>query len=88
MSYMGVVNVIFIYIMVWWVVIFAVLPYGNHPAEKPIIGHSSGAPANPRLKKKLIITSVISLFVTGIIFALIHYSGFSFLDSVNTWERE
>lgn len=81
-------NLVFVYVLVWWIVIFTVLPWGNNPAEKIESGHASGAPANPRMRQKLIATSVISLIVTAAIFAIIHYTDFSFHDSVKNWELE
>ena len=88
MTYMDVVNFVFIYVLVWWIVIFTILPWGSHAADVVEAGHASGAPANPRLKKKLVITSIISLFVTALIFVVIRYSGFSFHDSVKSWKLE
>jgi predicted secreted protein len=37
------------YVIIWWMVLFAVLPLGVRPLEKGDIGHAAGAPANPRL---------------------------------------
>lgn len=37
------------YVIIWWMVLFAVLPFGVRPLEKGDIGHAAGAPANPRL---------------------------------------
>jgi predicted secreted protein len=52
---------IFIYIVVWWVVLFAVLPWGVKRNENPEVGHDPGAPAVTHLKQKLIATSLITL---------------------------
>ena len=39
------------YVVVWWLVIFMVLPWGNRPLDDTDIakGHASGAPKRPRL---------------------------------------
>ncbi|HLY79716.1 MAG TPA: DUF1467 family protein, partial [Caulobacteraceae bacterium] len=53
-----------IYLIVWWVVLFSVLPVGviSH-AEAGIKtpgGGDPGAPVNPRLKRKFITTTWVS----------------------------
>lgn len=55
--------------MVWWVVLFMVLPFGVR-TENPEKGHDAGAPQKPYLLRKFIITTVISLFVTWLILYL------------------
>jgi predicted secreted protein len=49
-----------IYIVIWWIVIFAVLPFGIHPVAKGDPGHAAGAPANPRIKLKAAITTALA----------------------------
>ena len=85
---MDFVTPVFVFILVWWVVIFAVLPYGNHPEANPTIGHASGAPANPRLKQKLIVTTVISVVITAAFMVWLDYSDFTIRDMVKTWSIE
>ena len=68
------IGAIFIYIVVWWVVLFAVLPWGVKRNENPEIRHDPGAPAVTHLKQKLIATSLITLVIWGIgVFLFIHY---------------
>lgn len=52
-----------IYAVSWWMVLFMVLPWGVKTAEKPEPGHAASAPVNPRLKRKLLITSLLALVV-------------------------
>ena len=58
-----------IYFIIWWVVLFAVLPFGAHSAHElgtdVETGHAPSAPVSPRLIKKFLITSVVA----GVIFA-------------------
>lgn len=74
-----------VFVLTWWIVIFTVLPWGNRAADTPEIGHAASAPANPRIKQKLFWTTIISLVLTGIIIAVIHYTQFSFREAVSTW---
>ena len=70
----------FIYLIIWWVVLFAVLPWGVRPAEQPTEGHDPGAPSNPRLKMKAVATTLVAAVVWGIYFVVTHYMGLSVME--------
>ena len=69
-----------IFLLIWFVVLFAVLPWGVRPSSEPEPGHDPGAPANPQLGRKAIITTVISLLVWGVYFYVTQVLGFSLLS--------
>ena len=48
------------YILIWWVVILAVLPFGVRPVAKGDPGHAAGAPAKPRLWLKAAVTTLVA----------------------------
>lgn len=48
------------YVVIWWLVIFAVLPFGVRRADAPEAGHDAGAPVDPRLKLKAAVTTVVA----------------------------
>ncbi|HUK59267.1 MAG TPA: DUF1467 family protein [Stellaceae bacterium] len=48
------------YVIIWWVVIFMVLPFGVRRVDAPEAGHDAGAPQNPRLKLKAAVTTVVA----------------------------
>ena len=56
-----------VYFVVWWMTLFAVLPFGVQPAEEGDLGRAVGAPARPRIALKALVTTgiatVIWLFV-------------------------
>ncbi len=52
-----------IYAVSWWLILFMVLPWGVRMAEKPVAGHAVSAPVAPRIRRKLLITSILALFV-------------------------
>ncbi|MGH6619354.1 MAG: DUF1467 family protein [Alphaproteobacteria bacterium] len=54
---------IVIYVIVWWMVLFAVLPWGNRPPENPEPGHATSAPEKPRLALKFAVTTGIATLV-------------------------
>ncbi|HUB95061.1 MAG TPA: DUF1467 family protein [Stellaceae bacterium] len=51
------------FVIIWWLVIFTVLPFGIQHAEKDDLGHAAGAPANPRLLLKVGITTGITVLL-------------------------
>lgn len=59
-----------IYFVLWWVVLFAVLPFGVRSQienGEEISGTDPGAPSVPRMARKLLWTTVISaaIFAAG-----------------------
>jgi len=62
-----------VYIVVWWMVLFMVLPFGVQRVENPEAGHDRGAPEKPRLVIKAAVTSAIAAVVTGVVWAIIVY---------------
>ena len=57
---MDIVSGLIVYLLTWWLVLFMVLPWGLERDEQ-------GRPQNPKLKKKIIITTLISaVFWLGI----------------------
>jgi predicted secreted protein len=49
-----------VYVCIWWVVVFAVLPWGVKPTIDPSPGFDRGAPENPRLARKAAITTLVA----------------------------
>lgn len=49
-----------VYIVIWWTVLFAVLPLGVRRVEKPGKGEEHGAPERPQLLRKAVITSAVA----------------------------
>ena len=70
---MGVTGSIVIYVIIWWIVFFSVLPIGIKHNEKPfknnLEGIDPGAPKNPNILKKFLYTTII----TSAIFVGIYY---------------
>ena len=62
-----------IYIVCWWVVLFAVLPLGTsrETHEAPTDGRQWGAPETPQLKRKFITTTWVALIVWALVMFLV-----------------
>ena len=70
---MNVFTSIIVYLIIFWTVLFMVLPWGNRARDIPEGGAAGGAPLNPRVKMKFLITAGVSFILWGIIFALVHF---------------
>jgi predicted secreted protein len=60
---MGWVSGIVVYVVVWWIVLFAVLPWGVATPDHADPGLADSAPVKPRLLTKFAVTSVVALIV-------------------------
>ena len=72
---------IVVYILVWWVTLFAVLPLWVTPTEPGEIGHASGAPPRPRLGLKLALTTAVAAAIWLGIYIVVKEPWFSFRGS-------
>ena len=63
-----------IYIIIWWIVFFTILPVDVN-REKPIkiAGEDAGSPENPKMLKKFIYCTGITTIIFIIIYLLIKY---------------
>jgi len=60
---MPVTTAVAIFFLIWWVVLFAVLPFGvrsQHEDGDMAAGTDPGAPVIPRLGRKLFLTTVVA----------------------------
>jgi predicted secreted protein len=66
-----------IYFICWWIVLFAILPLqiGPQPHEgaQDPLADAAGAPYAPNLPRKFLITTIVSLGLFGVIYALIAF---------------
>ena len=63
-----------IYIIIWWIVFFSILPIDvNRQKSLKINGEDAGSPENPKMLKKFIFCTAISSVIFLIIYLLIKY---------------
>jgi predicted secreted protein len=60
-----------VFAIVWWLILFMVLPFGAAPPDEVEPGMATSAPAKPRMAVKLAITTVLAALVTALIVWLI-----------------
>lgn len=71
---MGLFSAFVVFILVWWVTLFTVLPLGvRGQAEEGDIakGTEPGAPVESQMKRKLILTTIISIVAWAVICGVI-----------------
>jgi predicted secreted protein len=70
---------VILFVLIWWTVLFAVLPFGVKPlADADERTGWRGAPANPMLGRKIIATTLVSLVLWAGGMAVIHSDWGSF----------
>jgi predicted secreted protein len=71
---------IIVYVLVWWITLFAVLPLWVTPAEPDDPGHAVGAPQRPRLLLKMAITTMVSALIWLAIYLVVKSPWLSFRE--------
>ena len=70
---MGITGSIIVFVIIWWIIFFSVLPIGirsnKEKFRERIEGIDPGAPKNPKIAKKFLITTII----TTLIFVVVYY---------------
>jgi predicted secreted protein len=65
-----------VYISIWWIVFFSVLPIGiksqNAKFSENLHGNDRGAPKNPKIAKKFLITTLITSLIFFVIYILVN----------------
>ncbi len=64
---MYIVSGVVLFFLLWWTVIFVTLPFGNRrnvageaAQTGGVLGHAGSAPINPNMRRKVIITTIIT----------------------------
>ncbi len=77
---MNPVEAVVVFVLIWWLVLFCVLPWGVSRVAAPEAGHDPGAPERPRVLLKLGVTTGISAALFGIVFWVVRAEIFSLRD--------
>ena len=75
---MGVVFFISVYFVIWWTVLFTILPWGvkSHHEEGIDVpgGGEPGSPVNPNILKKFITCTWVSAICLAVLWVLLHFN--------------
>jgi predicted secreted protein len=84
---MSLATSIAIYFIIWWVVLFAVLPWGVRSQQEGgdvVSGSDPGAPVVPRLWWKLLWTTIVAGVVFAV-FAFVYVNRLVTFDDLVRW---
>ena len=74
---MSLVSVFFIYLVIWWTALFAILPLGVRSHWEEGIptpgGGDPSSPVNPNLKRKFFTTTWVSAILTAALLLVLHF---------------
>ena len=71
---MSITGSLIIYVLIWWIVFFALLPIDvNREKKDNIKGIDTGAPENPKIIKKFAYSTLITSIIFIIIYLLVKY---------------
>ena len=81
---MNITGSIVIYVIIWWIVFFSLLPLDVNREKKEIIrGSDSGAPENPKILKKFIYSTLITSIIFIFIYMLVKYEYLNIRNLIN-----
>ncbi len=72
------------YVVIWWIALFTVLPWGVRPPDEPEPGMAPSAPEKPRLWIKAGVTTVLAAALWGLLYVAVEYGMISFRDAAGT----
>ena len=82
---MSLASALVIYFIIWWLVLFLVLPFGirnaHESGEAVEEGNEPGAPVKPRLIQKAVITTILAALVYAVLYLAVT-RGLLSLDSL------
>ncbi len=82
---MSLISAAAIYFIIWWLVLFAVLPIGVRSQSEDgdvVLGTDHGAPVQPMLVRKAVITTVIAAVIFAAVYLVFAVYGLSLEDLI------
>ena len=81
---MSITGLAVIYIIIWWIIFFTILPVDvNRAKTVNIDGEDPGSPENPKILKKFIYCTGITTIIFSIIFLLIKFEYLNLRNIIN-----
>ncbi|QPH54880.1 DUF1467 family protein [Pontivivens ytuae] len=82
---MSITSILVVFAVMWFLTLFVVLPIGQRSQEEDgnvVPGTPAGAPAEPKMKRKVIITTIWAAILTTIICTVV-LSGLLTVDMID-----
>ena len=81
---MSLTGLAIIYIIIWWIVFFAILPIDVERQKSiKVDGEDPGSPENPKMLKKFIYCTVITTFLFIVIYLLMKFEYLNLRNILN-----
>jgi predicted secreted protein len=81
---MSITGLAIIYIIIWWIVFFAILPIDvNRAKTVKISGEDPGSPENPKILKKFFYCTAITTVIFSVIYLLIKFEYLNLRNIIN-----
>ena len=81
---MSLTGLAIIYIIIWWIIFFVILPIDvNRAKTVKINGEDPGSPENPKMFKKFLYCTGISTVIFSLIFLLIKFEYLNLRNIIN-----
>ena len=81
---MSITGSLVVFVCLWWIVFFAMLPIDvNREKKDNIVGVDPGAPENPKILKKIVLSTAITSIIFIIIYLLVKYEYFNLRNFIN-----
>ena len=81
---MSLTGLAIIYIIIWWIIFFAILPIDVERQKSfKVDGEDSGSPENPKMLKKFIYCTVITTFLFIAIYLLMKFEYLNLRNILN-----
>ncbi len=84
-------TIVAIYFVVWWIVIFAVLPFGirtQDEAGEVTLGTTASAPLRPRLVRVAIINTIVSAILVFVFWLVVEHYQLSLEDFAHLFDAK
>ena len=80
---MSIIDILIFFLVIWWPIFFMLLPVGYEPITKydKKTEYVRSAPSKPKILKKIILASSISIIITLLIALLEFYNIFSLKEA-------
>ena len=83
---MSITGSIVVYVIIWWIIFFSILPIGIKHNKKSfhnsLEGIDPGAPKNPNIFKKFLYTTLITTVIFSIIYYIVVSSHFNLREFI------
>ena len=81
---MSITGSLVVFVCLWWIIFFAILPIDvNREKKENIEGVDPGAPENPKMLKKIILSTLITSLIFIILYLLVKYDYFNLRNLIS-----